>query len=680
LGGLIGKLLIGKTFEVVLLYSNDVSYFSQILIYVCLATFSLILGILLFKYKYRANFKEYLFLFFFTALYLTIKFELNIQEVVLWPVWENLGLIDCFFVVLFTFLISSSFWNYCYNKNITSTNLFLEDSHNGTEDNEESYSHLISQIEPILFEDHFESSFSVGIVGSWGIGKSSLIKSIERKIIQSNRNDIIFFKFSPTLNHNQDQLINEFFLNLSNNLKYRNGFLSKDLKIYSSKLVELLDKKGMTFLLNTIFPNDLSILEYFEKISAEIKKQDLRIIISIDDLDRLSPDEIFEVLKLIRNTSNFPNTVFLVALDKEYVIDALKQNKDFVNDRFLDKYFQLELHVSKTPEQILFTFLEEKMEQLLVKRDVNQSLRTSIILSLKNSDITNHLLNYRDVKKFINQFILDYCLVNKDLNTPEIDFVDLIRITLIKILYPKIFKTLVYNKDIFTNEFSAFRHIKGLVFMGRNTEELKKTTLLSDFSGKDNFNLPDDPNELKKVSKLLIDSFALFFSESDTSFISQININSIKNESVYKLYFERTFSSNEISLADFNTILSSDIESIDKIISNFNRNKIQNLIGRLFDFMPMEAPKLLKKLFTLKICIQKIGQVDQNILNHFMSTYRFYFIQNGLSNNFIISFITDVSINKFNRSKVLKHCFDENGLYNLPQEFFNNQAANLIQI
>lgn len=686
-GGLIGKLLIGKTFEVILLYSNDVSNFSQILIYIILAAFSLIFGILLFKYKYSANFKEYLFLFFFTALYLTVKFELNIHEVVLWPVWENLGLIDCFVVVLFTFLISSSFWNYCYNKNDRSTNFFLEDSPNGTDDDEESYTHLINQIVPILFEDHFQSSFSVGIVGSWGIGKSSLIKSIDRKITQFNRNDIIYFKFSPTLNHNQDQLINEFFLNLSNSLKYRNSFLSKDLKIYSGKLVELMDKKGLAFLLNTVFPNDISISEYFDEISREIKKQDLRIIISIDDLDRLTPDEIYEVLKLIRNTSNFPNTIFLVALDKEYVIDAIKDKQDFMDDRFLDKYFQLELHVSKIPEVKLIDFISNNLELLLERRGCSEITRKYVSSCIKDPSLSlpEYIQNYRDSKRFVNQFLLDYALVNDDLNTQEVDLLDFIRMTIIKLQYPKIFNQFIYNKDLFQNSYSEFIYIKAFIFPDNPEAGTKGRSALTieDLTKESHFPLPLIAEDRNKISRLIKDTFLLMLNESTITFDQNITPNSLKRESVYRLYFERSLSNHEWKLNDFNLLFKNNTEILTEKILGYPRDKVLNLLDKVKDFRPSEEPLILKKLTVIQTCFKIIGRLDdenqERLENQFLTDYRLYFISNpGQNLTFILNCLNDNDINKVTRSSILRKLHVENDLYNISDELILEISRNLL--
>lgn len=70
------------------------------------------------------------------------------------------------------------------------------------------------------------------------------------------------------------------------------------------------------------------------KIADKLKDIDSKIVVAIDDIDRLDSNELFEVLRLIRNTANLPNLIFLVTYDKDYVIKQLK-NKGISNIKIL---------------------------------------------------------------------------------------------------------------------------------------------------------------------------------------------------------------------------------------------------------------------------------------------------------------------------------------------------------
>ena len=73
----------------------------------------------------------------------------------------------------------------------------------------------------------------------------------------------------------------------------------------------------------------------------------------IDDIDRLDKHEIIEVVRLIRNTANFHNTFFLVAYDRDYVINALGHLNEHNHHQFLEKIFQMELNLPAYDKSIL---------------------------------------------------------------------------------------------------------------------------------------------------------------------------------------------------------------------------------------------------------------------------------------------------------------------------------------
>lgn len=81
-----------------------------------------------------------------------------------------------------------------------------------------------------------------------------------------------------------------------------------------------------------------------EKIQKAVAALNKKIVILIDDLDRLTGEEILEVLKLINKNASFQNTVFVTAYDKQYVNTVLGSVVCCPEGRdFTDKYFNMEL-------------------------------------------------------------------------------------------------------------------------------------------------------------------------------------------------------------------------------------------------------------------------------------------------------------------------------------------------
>ena len=66
-------------------------------------------------------------------------------------------------------------------------------------------------------------------------------------------------------------------------------------------------------------------------------EQKQKIVIIIDDIDRLEGKEIFEVLRIIRNTAKFNNIIYIVAYDKDHVVGQLCLPEFGIEKDYLEK-------------------------------------------------------------------------------------------------------------------------------------------------------------------------------------------------------------------------------------------------------------------------------------------------------------------------------------------------------
>src|SRR5690606_30653251 len=98
--------------------------------------------------------------------------------------------------------------------------------------------------------------------------------------------------------------------------------------------------------LSLIFARDLD--DEKRKINDMMNNLSRKVIMIIDDLDRLHNDEVIEVLRLISNTANFSNIVYIVAYDKEYVEHSIKKLNERTYKNYLDKIFQIESPLPKS--------------------------------------------------------------------------------------------------------------------------------------------------------------------------------------------------------------------------------------------------------------------------------------------------------------------------------------------
>ena len=71
---------------------------------------------------------------------------------------------------------------------------------------------------------------------------------------------------------------------------------------------------------------DPSEYEEHEIIKRELEALDTQLVIVLDDVDRLRPDEVRDIVRLVRLFGDFPNTIYMLAFDRKRVEQCLGED------------------------------------------------------------------------------------------------------------------------------------------------------------------------------------------------------------------------------------------------------------------------------------------------------------------------------------------------------------------
>ena len=160
---------------------------------------------------------------------------------------------------------------------------------------------------------------------------------------------------------------------------------------------------------------------------------------------------------MIRNTANFPYIQFIVAYDKNYVCETLKNNGINTPDRYLEKFFNVEMSLPKSEERVicneLLTRIQETVHTIweLEKEDTKitnmvyyrpDDPTNSII---DNNLVTKVLLTVRDVIRFHNSFYLLSKAYKDQRAENEVCFQDLFFLELLRYRYMDVY-TILCNR------------------------------------------------------------------------------------------------------------------------------------------------------------------------------------------------------------------------------------------
>jgi|GEM_PF-5326138 len=300
--------------------------------------------------------------------------------------------------------------------------------------NEEEYSNYeykdyIEEIVESVNSMNSERAFTIAINSKWGTGKTTFMKAIEDRLI--NKKAFIVINFNVWKFDSKEALLKDYFSELNNRFKEYSGNSTNTINEYFSNLFlyaglnfkSLVDNVFTDFFTGKKNPHD--------NTKRLIERIDKKIIVLIDDLDRLKSDEINQTLKLIRNNSEFKNFFIISTIDEDYLIKEgeLKTN-------FLEKVFNLQINLPFIPSFELYNYylfqlkkIEINHQDIIIKESnliFNKSRLLNdeiffdfdLIDSNKPSEYkpSNHsyfdeiLTSRRQVNRFINQ--LKISLVN----------------------------------------------------------------------------------------------------------------------------------------------------------------------------------------------------------------------------------------------------------------------------
>ncbi|QNE67230.1 KAP family P-loop NTPase fold protein [Fusobacterium hwasookii] len=458
-------------------------------------------------------------------------------------------------------------------------------------------SYLAKEIEYYKNKD----SLTIGIVGKWGSGKTSFINMVLENFKGNDK--YIVIKFNPWNMSSRKQLISDFFLQLSNNIKKENkndkiietigkslGTLSKFFKPLAlipplSLLGTIGDitEKASRFI-NEYLEAEKEDLETIKRsIDTELEKLDKKIIIVIDDIDRLCDDEIREIFQLVKSIADFKNTIYILSYDKEIVTKALDKTQQDKGEEYLEKIIQVPLvlpYISKSDLDKIF------INRLNISINIpDEEYDNSYFSEIYYNGLAENFENLRDIERYMNVFSLGINLAREELNIN-----DYIAITLIKVFESDLYEYIKNNKDYFSGtKFDEFLNKDKKEILGELEEIYKNLKKL----------------EKRKIKRLMEVIFPkLEVTTYDEGFIDIWGkARRIATPVYFESYFRLDFPEDEIKKSEIKKFREfSTEEDLIKIFNMNNKKKIRFLeiiLEEIEEISDEKAVILLKFIFSI---------------------------------------------------------------------------------
>ena len=270
-------------------------------------------------------------------------------------------------------------------------------------------------------------SFSIGVYGPWGSGKTSVI-NMTIEAVESASSDIVTLRFNPWLCSDAKQLITQFFKQLASAVQMKEAKSDKLWRLIDSysDVLEITGAFGTagTFLspmakllagkakMHTA-RNENDLQKKKNEIIAHLKQEHVKILVAIDDIDRLSEKEIVAVFQLVKSLADFPNTIYLLAFDHDVVVKALAAVQRGDGEEYLEKIIQVPVALpkasAKSVQDVLFAKLNAVICELPEEKWDKEAWTAMYTLGIKP-----YIRSIRDVIRFTNVFSLSYTLLKQE--------------------------------------------------------------------------------------------------------------------------------------------------------------------------------------------------------------------------------------------------------------------------
>lgn len=340
------------------------------------------------------------------------------------------------------------------------------------------YAPFSKQLAKSIIEIKPEQGLVMAIYGPWGSGKTTILNFIEHYISTESYEKLPFIiNFNPWMFSNREDLILRFFAELDTVLKNNNAWeLADNIAGYGESFIKMASLVDYTAFLSKIgldcirkwIKSRISIHEKKKRLESILKSESRKILVIIDDLDRLNTDEIRQIFSLLKNVCNFPNIVYLLGFDERVVSESLKGVQNISGREYLQKIIQIPFELPQPEKAQLIGLLCQKLDNILI--DVSLAKfdkeRWGPIL---NKGISYYLHTLRDVITLSNAIALTYPCIHNEANP-----VDFLAIEVLRVFAPEVYHFIRENPQTFTGLKTKSREVKNpidTIFKDKPEEE-----------------------------------------------------------------------------------------------------------------------------------------------------------------------------------------------------------------
>ena len=321
-------------------------------------------------------------------------------------------------------------------------------------------------------------SLVIGLYGSWGSGKTSVINLVENELSRKDddgKADVSIVRFEPWNYLTAEQLLAQFLKEVGDSLdKHAHGRrklcgklrgkrpeLLNAFAAYSEALLMTagadasLAGMQLTGAAVTAFGNLLtswlrkstgragSVSAKKQRLEKELLKYDGRVVVIIDDIDRLPNDQVRMVFQLVASLAKLPKINYLLSFDEEVVTRALSEVQKCDGAEYLEKVVQVPVRLpsisSGDLERMFLNDINAIFKAFAYRReDLDDKRWDSVCLTF----LKNRFTTIREVRRFTNALKAKLSILPR-----FCCFEDVVALAVLELKVPKLVDWVRVHKD-----------------------------------------------------------------------------------------------------------------------------------------------------------------------------------------------------------------------------------------
>lgn len=372
---------------------------------------------------------------------------------------------------------------------------------------------FVNSIVNLLHNNDDDDSLTISLYGEWGSGKTSIINMICERLTSVDKEGsgygegeeyIKIIHFNPWLYSNASDLTRQFFTHLQGELgkskAHKFATVVTQLGQYKEAMVPAISllfgptagiatKVGIDALTTyTSQTENRSLQTIKDEIVEKLKELKQKIVIFIDDIDRLSDEEIVTTFKLVKLLADFPYVTYVLAFDYEVVAEALNRVQHNRGKEYMEKIIQVPIAIPAIQKKDIENLYLEYLHKVLGESKVQRMLSLERGKQLYAEGIMPYLTTMRSVKRFFYNIRSKLAILKNDMDS--IDSIDLMGVCCLEVFEHELHQKLLEYRDFLCKPYMELwildnekqkkviqEKLKQLLSMARKTEAARSILL-----------------------------------------------------------------------------------------------------------------------------------------------------------------------------------------------------------